>query len=172
MKDSYIVYKGNRIDFTEEQIKLFGLDEEKEVKNNVFERIDYNGNYYFIASNGSVKITKDKHMDIDDGKYNVANYCLDEEIMKKRAKEEVLNRLLWRFSMENGWDDELWKKNGVYKYSIYYNYYDKKYRVDDVFCCMDLNTAYFVSEEIAQRAIDEIVIPFEKGELESCKILE
>lgn len=168
MKDSYIVYKGKRIDFTEEQIKLLGLDVEK----NIFDRAKYKDNYFFITTYGTVKKTDDLIYEEDNKRYDVANYCLDKEIMKKRAKDEVLNRLLWRFSMENGWDDKLWEKNGVYKYSIYYNYYDKKYRVDYAFCCMDLNTAYFVSEEIAQKAIDEIIIPFERGELESCKILE
>ena len=31
---------------------------------------------------------------------------------------------------------------------------------------------YFVSEEIAKRALNEIVLPFNRGELEVCKIWE
>lgn len=37
---------------------------------------------------------------------------------------------------------------------------------------LSLQTVYFVSRDLAQRAIDEIAIPFEKGELEVCKIWE
>lgn len=35
-----------------------------------------------------------------------------------------------------------------------------------------IGAVYFASEEVAQRAIDEIIIPFERGELEVCKIWE
>lgn len=92
--------------------------------------------------------------------------------MTKRAKQEVLNRLLWRFSMENGWDDSLWEDFKVPKYRVQYYHDRKKYDVDSFFIMQTKGTVYYVSKEIALRAIDEIIIPFEKGELEVCKIWE
>lgn len=34
--------------------------------------------------------------------YEAANYCTDEELLRRRALYEKLERCLWRFSMENG----------------------------------------------------------------------
>lgn len=72
---------------------------------------------------------------------------------------EKLNRLLWRFSMENGGDTKPWDGH-TYHYYIYkpFNSNDPwtGWRVDG----KDLEVVYFSSEDIVRRAMVEIVNPF------------
>lgn len=97
------------------------------------------------------------------------NYCKNKDAMKKMAKEESLNRILWRFSVENGWDYSLFEKEDM-KYVIYYSHLFNEYRTLETYKAEFIGAVYFVSEEIAKRAIDEIIIPFERGELSIYKL--
>lgn len=129
-------------------------------KKNPFERAEtYKEIYFYTDSNGYVYEEFDRAFLQDDLRYKVANYCADKELMMQRALHETLNRLLWRFSMENGGDVKPW--NGyTYHYYIYkpFNSNDPwtAWRVDG----KDLGVVYFSSEDIARRAMVEIVIPF------------
>lgn len=90
--------------------------------------------------------------------------------MVDRAKSEVLSRLLWKFSMENGWCGAPWEATGADKYCLQYNHFSDDWQVRKLRTVETLGTVYFVSEEVAKRALNEIVIPFENGELEVCEI--
>lgn len=169
-KDNYLMLNGKKVELTEEQIRKLGLKENK----NIFDKVDLGETYYFIQGNGNISDRTMGFIHREDNKNHlVANYCTDKEVFAKRAKEEVLNRLLWRFTMENGWDDKRWE-------NACENYYIAKPNLNNnyYFVCVNrehysaLQTVYFVSKEIAQQAIDGIVIPFERGELEVCKTWE
>lgn len=105
-------------------------------------------------------------------KYNAGNYCTDKELLKERAKEEVLNRLLWRFSMENDGNKIDWKNPNQSKYFIFQNTMADTWSISSRLYNKKNDSVYFISREVAQRAIDEIIIPFYKGKLEVCKIWE
>lgn len=163
--DNYLVLNGKRIDLTKEQIEVLGL---KIKKKSPFDR----GNeYYFINTDGDITWEVDVDTFGDKTNFLAANYCTDYDIMTARAKEEVLSRLLWRFSMENGGGEIDWENNEQKKYSIY-NRTNDTLDITYDYDCPNILTIYFISYEIAQRAIDEIVKPFYAGELEVCKIWE
>lgn len=165
--DNYLMLNGKKVELTEEQIRKLGLKENK----NIFDKVDLGETYYFIQGNGNILDRTMGFIHCEDNKNHlVANYCTDKDVFVKRAKEEVLNRLLWRFTMENGWEDEIWESVAE-KYYIFKSHTTNNYSIGWSYWAKT-QTIYFVSKEIAQRAIDEIVIPFKKGELEVCKIWE
>ena len=104
--------------------------------------------------------------------FNSANYCTDKDLLTARAKEEVLSRLLWRFSMENGGSEIDWENKEQKKYYFYKNPTYNGWEISYTTVFSDLGLVYFISVEVAARAIDEIVKPFYAGELEVCKIWE
>lgn len=168
MKEIKLIVDGKEVQLTEEQIKVLGFEVEK----NPFERCRYKEKYFYVGGDGKVTDFLDLKDGTDKKLYLSANYCTDKELMTKRAKQEVLNRMLWSFSMENGWDDSLWDDRSIPKYRVNYDSENRKYFMDFYHTLRVPGAVYFVSEEIAQRAINEIIIPFEKGELEVCKIWE
>lgn len=151
MKGNYLMLNGKRIDLTDEQIEKLGLEIKKETP---FDRQSY---YYCILEDGVVDGRADVRDVIDDRCYNIANYCTDKSLMQQRALHEVLDRLLWRFSMQNDGDKIICKKmNDVF--TIMYHATQRKFIVNSM--CSKYHVVYFYTEEIAQRAIDEIILPF------------
>lgn len=155
MNENYIMLNGKRVDLTEEQIEKLGLKVEK--KEDCFKRAN---KYYFISNAGNVLCENDfEHwMGID--RYEIANYCTDKTLMEQRALHETLSRLLWRFSMQNDGDKIDWKDRISDKYFIYFDHESDYFDIDT--CCIFQYTEcpYFHNKEIAQRAIDEIILPF------------
>lgn len=154
MNDNYIVLNGKRIDLTNEQIEQLGIKAENK---DYFKRY---GEYFYIDNCGDI------HQDfetngcaISNMRYQIGNYCCNRQLIEQRALHETLNRLLWRFSMQNDGDKISWGNNS----SKYYIYIDNSNNgclgvcTNDVYKSMN---TYFCSQEIAQRAIDEIILPF------------
>ena len=155
MGDNYLVLNGKRIDLTEEQIKTLGI----ELKKSPFER---GGEYFYITPQGNV--TNDFESNgclTSEYRYKVGNYCTDEEIMKQRALYETLNRLLWRFSMQNDGDKINWNDNNHNKYRINFDYTIKEFFIYSNNFKKE-NSIYFNTEQTAERAIKEIIMPFLK----------
>lgn len=157
MSENYIMLNGKRIDLTDEQFEKLGLKVEKDC----FRRLKNNQKYYCIREIGKVESFLDNEDKIDDEFYKVANYCTDKSLMEQRALHETLSRLLWRFSMQNDGDKIDWHNANQCKYQIYYNHYEGKYFVSN-YCWQQYNGQYYRTEEIAKRAIDEIILPFMK----------
>lgn len=168
MKDIKLIIDGEEIKLTEEQIEVLNLNENKNpyARNQTYKR------YYYITSTGRIDSYHDNNFDFDNDVYNVANYYNNKEFANEQSKLETLNRLLKRFSYENNWSDVLWENSKSYKYFIYYDLNCDKYGIGYNITSKINNTVYFKTEEIAQRAINEIIIPFEKGELDVFKMLE
>ena len=160
MSENYIMLNGKRVDLTDEQIKKLGLN----VKEDTWIKQKYGELYYFIASDGEIISDTDTRPS-DNERYKVANYCTDKNIMQQRALHETLDRLLWRFSMQNDGDKIDWNVTSR-KYFITYDYRDEEFRVDyyqtSIGCALKSTTEYFYSVDIAKRAINEIIIPFMK----------
>lgn len=148
---NYICINGQKAELTEEQMKALGIELPKA---NPFAR---DTTFYYINYRGKIEEGWDDHRSYDDEIFSIANYCTDKSIMEQRALHEILNRLLWRYSMEHDGDKMDWN-NDEYKYYIYYSRYNGSWAIgssdewDSV--------TYFYTEEIAQNAIDEIIIPF------------
>lgn len=154
---NYIVFEGKKIPLTDEQVKIML---EVETLKSPFERVERGSRYYLIYSNGEVHHDFDVQSPTDDNCYKVANYCTDETLMKQRALHETLNRLLWRFSIENGEGENPWDNR-----SNHWNIARNCQNViipNSAYSRRAMGSVYFPSQKLAQRAIDEIVKPFMK----------
>lgn len=108
--ENYLVLNGQKIELTPEQYKeVCNVVSPKE--NTPFSK-EEDRIYYYIGDDGLVSITTDQRLFIDGLRYENANYCSNRDLMVKRANYEALERVLWRFSEENG---------GAGLYSIYYS---------------------------------------------------
>ena len=157
--ENYICINGKKAELTEEQLKALGIELPKA---NPFEKNPAKP-YYWISGSGFVITGVDANDNTDNNRYDAANYCTDKSIMEQRALHETLNRLLWRYSMmHNKGDNYCWNGNNLH-YRIYYSFLDRTFKVD----CNDIHkivgAIYFDSREIAQNAINEIVLPFMKA---------
>ena len=161
--DNYICIDGVKVLLNDSQIsELREIFEKRETKkSSLFERQSYGDEYYFINSIGEVVSSCDFTYDYDLTRYNNANYCTDEELLKQRALEEILARRLWRYSMEHGGDKIYWS-DGQCKYVIYYDAEDGLFYTTSNTICQTINTTYFVDRETALNAIKEVVEPFIK----------
>lgn len=120
---------------------------------------------YFINSIGEV--TRGNYLG---DKFNeefikYGNACKNKAFMEKKAKEIKLYNLLRNFSFEvnDDWEPN-WGNIEEYKYTIakengltWVPTRSTAFKI--------VNGIYFKSKELAQRAIDEIAIPFEEGRL-------
>lgn len=150
MEDNYIMLNGKKLPLTEEQVKLLTEDDKP------FDRGNVGDVYYFIDDFGVVRESADFMNEYDDRLFAVANACRDEEIMKRRAMHETLNRLLWRYSEQHGGDAEWNNENGHYCIAV-------------IDCTVQINfyvyrkmagTVYFKDRDTAQAAIEDVVEPF------------
>ena len=161
--DNYICIDGVKVLLNDSQIsELRAILEKRETKKSpLFERQSYGYEYYFINSIGEVVSSCDFTYDYDLTRYNNANYCTDEELLKQRALEEILARRLWRYSMEHGGDKIDWS-NDQCKYAIYYDAKNGLFYTTSNVTCQTTNTTYFVDYETAMNAIKEVIEPFMK----------
>lgn len=170
MKEIYLEIDGKRIKLSEEQVKILNLDKQK--NKNPFEKVEEESPYYVINILDNVIEWVNENVGSDKQAYSVANHFNDKDFAIKQAKEEVLNRLLKRFSYENGWTDDLWLDDDIPKFYIVYDTNRNQWLTRMTGGLKHLLMVHFTSDDIAQRAINEIIIPFYNNELEVCKIWE
>ena len=157
--ENYIMLNGKRVDLTDEQLEKLGL---KLKKKDCFERLETDQKYYYICARGELEESYDCADDFDNECYVTANYCTNKELMEQRALHETLSRLLWRFSMQNDGDKIDWRDKTTSKYRIHFENDNKKFSICNNQYCIDITAIYFNTREIAQRAIEEIILPFMK----------
>lgn len=158
--ENYICINGKKAELTEEQMRALGIELPKA---NPFERVGISEVYYFVASNGDVGVTPDFNNNFDNQSFNIANYCTDKAIMEQRALHEILNRLLWRYSMEHDGDKIDWNDENNSKWYIFFAKRSKKYETAITYNNSYLGVIYFHTADTAQAAIKEIVEPFMKA---------
>ena len=164
--DNYICIDGVKVLLNDSQISELRATLEKKVetkkeKPSPFERQSYGDNYYTIASIGEVDSFCELDYDGDSVRYEVANYCTDEELLKQRALEEILARRLWRYSMEHDGDKIDWSDNQC-KYTIYYDNQNGVFYTTNNVAQQIISTTYFADHRTALNAIKEVVEPFMK----------
>lgn len=139
----------------EEREKFFKLVEKsKKEPFNPFEKVGEGERYYAIGGDCAVDYFYEYNDEADKDRFERVNYYNNKEFAEHQALRELLNRKLMKFSYENGGSDI---DNYIDAYSIYN---DSNHILCISDCCPDLLSPMFISEEIAQRAIDEIVKPF------------
>ena len=158
--ENYIMLEGNKIPLTDEQVKMLKDSKKPEkIEKSPFERVDSNSTYFYIDDCGIVEEENVNCYLEDQYRHKVANYCTDKSLMMQRALHETLNRLLWRFSMENGEGENLWNCCNTH-YEIYWSYDLASFNISCNVTVKSPTSIYFPTKEIANKAIDEIVIPF------------
>lgn len=153
--ENYIMLNGKRIDLTAEQVETLVGKKEKDP----FERVK-GGAYCYIDNDGRVETQWDEFVGIDNDRYEAGNYCTDKELMKQRALHETLNRLLWRYSMQNGGREIDWSIPNKNKWVVSYDFEKKDFCTYFCWSDVDVGTVYFYDGVIAKKAIEEIVKPF------------
>ncbi len=159
VNNNYISINGKKIPLTNEQveqIKNLGI-----TKDNPFERVKNGDSYYYIDFDGKVETIKSLNTTFSNNCFDTANYCTDRKLMEQRALHEILNRLLWRFSMTHGGDEIDWSKL-TDKFYIYFDYTTSKYKIVASHKFRSFSEVYFKDEKTAKQAIDEIIKPFMK----------
>lgn len=147
---------GKVYDFTPES---FVIDNEgniilksKQEKRNPFERVAEGEWFHVLGPCGDVQAAREGFMCNGTALYEVANYCTDEELLRRRALYEKLERCLWRFSMENGGSG---------------NYYPVLHRVTRRWSitCTEIQRfgPSFKTHEACVRAIEEVIKPMLDG---------
>lgn len=158
--ENYIMLEGNKIPLTDEQVKMLrDYKKPEKIEKSPFERVDSNSKYFYIDDCGIVEEENVNCYLEDQYRHKVANYCTDKSLMIQRALHETLNRLLWRFSMENGEGENLWNCCNTH-YEIYWSYDLASFNISCNVTVKSPTSIYFPTKEIANKAIDEIVIPF------------
>lgn len=89
-----------------------------------------------------------------DKRYEIANYFSTREKAEEIDFKQTLFRKLQRFSDENGGNEIDWNDEDQGKYYIRYNHRDKKFNVDCLWITQDYGAVYFISKEVAEKAIE------------------
>ena len=119
--------------------------------------------YYQIDDGGRVFDSVYAEDAIDIELKAIGNACTDKSVMERKAHDMKLWSLLWNFAEENN-DEMDWDDADESKYYIYKDYMSKRWSIARNLAGRKM-VIYFSSPELAQRAIDEIVLPWERGEL-------
>lgn len=154
---NYICIDGKKAELTPEQLQALGI----EIKNsNPFERAAI-GEEYWVVTDEGYALRLNEENDTEDNKlYAVGNYCTDKAIMEQRALHEVLNRLLWRYSMEHNGDKIDWHNDNTPKCYVFYDHYGKSWNCSNTYCANRINCVHFYDAQTARNAIEEIIKPF------------
>lgn len=161
--ENYICINGKKAELTEEQMKALGIDLPKV---SPFERVKEGDIYYFIDHFNGVSEVHESKDPLDDRAFRNGNYCTDKSLMEQRTLHEILNRLLWRYSMEHDGDKICWNDDyttNSQKAFIYYNHVYKRFDVETRWDYQFFGNVWFNTIEIALNAIEEIVKPFIKS---------
>ena len=118
-------------------------------------RAEYGGLYWYIDDIDQIVSCTECNSLSDNYRYEIGNYYLTPEDAEKAEKQIRLFRLLDRFSRQNGWTDELWKNSIIEKYYIYFDYNYKSIKTESVHISRYICQVYFVSESVAQQAIEK-----------------
>lgn len=154
--DGKLMTGDKTVQLTEEQLDMLGI----KIRKNPFERV--NGKYYLIKDTyGRSYATIDNRGVFDDNAYNNVNYFNDEDFANQVALHQLLYRKLLKFAWDNEAEDTPeWNAKNEY-YGIDYNCENHKF-VLEVAHIYKSYGVYFSSSKVAERAIKEVIEPFQK----------
>lgn len=156
MNNNYAVINGIRVELTDEQVKTLGIK-----RKNPFERVVQGDVYYRVTEYGEIgDLTEDSDY-TDQYLYDGVNYFNDEFFANQVALHQLLYRKLLKFSYDNECEDnQAWNKVNCHYY-IGYNINEDRFYAD-VTAAFKHNDVWFGSRDSANRAIEEVVMPFVK----------
>lgn len=147
-----------------ERFRKWAEEEHVKLKYNPFE-VQSGNIFYFVDYDGCVRWGNFSNK----SKYNkrarkFGNACRDEDYMKKRAREIHLYNLLSNFAYQvnEGWEPD-WSDAYQNKWYVYRAHQSHSWGVAYYNQAQCVNDVYFKTKELAQRAINEVIIPFEKN---------
>lgn len=124
------------------------------------ETIKENDKYYYVSGYGDLG----EYTYI--GEYISVNMLDNLTFFKTQEKalevqdEQLLYRKMKKFQEEN--DKEVNWEDGSAKYALSFDCFGEKWYVSSVYCSKDIGVIYFTSEKLAERCLNEIVIPHKK----------
>lgn len=159
--ETYLVVDGVKVPLTEDQIAMI-KGTGAQAKKTAFSRAKEGEFYWLISDNCMVEEAYEAGFGEDEERFECANYCTDRRLIEERAIREELSRLLWRFSMENGGEEINWEDLTQSKWRIFIHFGQEAVECEVMqnVTAKSLNEVYFVSEDVARRAIKEVVAPF------------
>lgn len=87
-------------------------------------------------------------------RHEIANYFSTKEKAEEIDFKQTLFRKLQRFSDENGGNEIDWDDRSKGKYFIYYSHYRDELEIDNWCGTQYQGTVYFISKEVAEKAIE------------------
>lgn len=156
--DNYIVINGKKIELTEEQLKVLGIEVKKKRNNPFNSELKYEDKYFIIDEQGVktffyVPII-DEYM-LDNG-----NCFNDKDFANQVYLHELLNRKLLKYAWDNEAEDGNWKVKTNSHYYITFNTETKCFEVGMSYACKLTNVVYFSSFDVARKAIEDVIKPF------------
>lgn len=139
---------GNVFNFNYDQYKEY-----TQPSQSGWERVEEGDLYLTIDEEGLIYETTEDCHDMDDDRYNIANYFSTKEKAEEINFKQTLFRKLQRFSDGNRGNEIDWSDCSK-KFCINYDYYNKKLDIFDHVFVKQFGQVYFISEEIAQQAIN------------------
>lgn len=121
-------------------------------KRNPFERVGEGKSFYGIDSYGEVVNAIEGVGCSAPDLFEVANYCTDKYLLRRRALYEKLERCLWRFSIENGGSGDYYPTLDKASRRWFVSYTDSQRFGPS-----------FKTIEACGRAIDEVIKPMLDG---------
>lgn len=118
-----------------------------------WERVE-DGETYKTIDECSVWECREDNDSCDVRIYNIANYFSTEEKAEEINFKQTLFRKLQRFSDENGGNKIDWLNINQPKFFITYSYDVKKLNLYRLHTDADFGQVYFISEEVAEEAIE------------------
>lgn len=117
-----------------------------------WERVE-GDSYETITSNGALNaVDFGYYMDVE--RYKQANYFSTKEKAEEIGFKQFLFRKLQRFSDENGGNEIDWENTNQKKYCILYCHSFKELQSDFTWVRQNQGQIYFISKEIAEKAIE------------------
>lgn len=145
-----------------ERKQLLKLVKKGQEEKSIF-KPDKGDTYYTINYDGTIRNWRNDTDNTDNRIIKYGNAYTDKSVAERKLKDMKLWSLLWNFAEENKGEID-WSNSERDKYYIYcgnnHNWY-----IDVKGLCRGLTEIYFSTQEIARRAIDEIIVPYENGEL-------
>ena len=129
--------------------------EEYTSKANPYTRVDVDNTYYLIAPHSIVNHVQEKRCCVDDKMFEVVNYFNNKEYARYIAFKENLMRRMDKFAWEHNKEVIDWFSQDNAKYYIYYDCYDNVLEIDCTYGLRMMDSVYFVSRELAERAACE-----------------
>lgn len=155
--NNYAIINGKRIELTDEQVKTLEI----ETKTNPFNRMGLGSYIYTPNIDGTARtITENNGMAVNH-MYRNCSYFNDKAFAEQVALHQLLYRKLLKFSYDNECEDNQAWNNVNCHYYIGYNIDEDRFYAD-VTAVFKHNDVWFGSRDSANRAIEEVVMPFVK----------